>query len=90
MLLETKVSGDALQLQLSGEWAMEHIAEIERSLADVGSQSFARVRVDASRLTSLDLSAAWLLRARLEAFQERGAKVEFTGIISAAIISLSK
>lgn len=79
MLLETKASGDALQLQLSGDWSMEHIAEIERALSEVGGQQFSRVRVDTSKLSTLDLSAAWLLRTRLEKLSEKGAEVEFVG-----------
>jgi len=84
MLLASELSGDSpsgsvLTLKLSGEWSIARIAELESALAAIDPRAANRVRIDCSKLGLLDLSAAWLLRARLSALAERGLKLEFAG-----------
>lgn len=79
MLLEANQSGDTLALRLSGAWSIEHIGELETSLATLKNQRATRVRIEASQLSELDLSAAWLLRDCLQKLEKQGAKVEFSG-----------
>jgi phospholipid/cholesterol/gamma-HCH transport system permease protein len=79
LALLTNLSGDTLTLNLSGDWSIERIGEIEQSLTTVASKRVARVRVDCSQLGELDLSTAWLLRDRLRELTEQGATVEFSG-----------
>lgn len=83
MLLESKPTGDALTLRLSGDWCIDNISEIETSLEEAipegrpaGQQ---RLVVDCRDLKTLDLSGAWLLHRRLQEAKEAGAKVQFAG-----------
>jgi phospholipid/cholesterol/gamma-HCH transport system permease protein len=83
-LLVADPSGDAhsdraLTLRLKGDWSIDRLKEIEQQLASIDKERYARVRVDVSKLHSLELSAAWLLRQRLQEFSAHGAEVEFVG-----------
>ena len=77
-LLEQARTGDALTVRLNGAWRIENIAAIEAALAQL-QEGAPRLVVDAAALEALDLSAAWLLRERLQALQEAGGRVEFAG-----------
>ncbi len=79
MLLTIDQADDAVTLHLRGDWSIEHVAQIEATLASIVGPQGTRVRVDCSQLTALDLSAAWLLRERLRDFSERRSAVEFVG-----------
>jgi phospholipid/cholesterol/gamma-HCH transport system permease protein len=78
-LLETARTGDALTVRLSGAWRIENVSAIEAALAQLPQQGARRVIVDARSLEALDLSGAWLLRERLQAVQNEGGRIEFTG-----------
>jgi phospholipid/cholesterol/gamma-HCH transport system permease protein len=78
-LLETGRTGDALTVRLNGVWRIENIAAIEAALAQLPPEGARRLVVDARSLEALDLSAAWLLRQRLQALQSAGGRVEFAG-----------
>ena len=79
MFLAADSTKDSLAVRLNGDWSIEHIAAIQRELAVLCSERVARIRVDSSQLTSLDLSTAWLLQARLDKIAKQGTKVEFVG-----------
>lgn len=78
-LLETARTGDALTVRLSGAWRIENVSAIEAALAQLPQEGARRIVVDARSLESLDLSGAWLLRERLQAVQNEGGRIEFTG-----------
>ena len=78
-LLEQARTGDALTVRLNGAWRIENIAAIEAALAQLSQEGARRVIVDTRSLEALDLSGAWLLRARLETLQSAGGRVEFAG-----------
>ncbi len=77
-LLEQARTGDALTVRLNGAWRIENIAAIEAALSQL-QEGARRLVVDAASLDALDLSAAWLLRERLQALQSAGSRVEFAG-----------
>lgn len=78
-LIETAQSGDALTVRLSGAWRIENVAAIEAALAQLPQEGARRLVVDTRSLEALDLSGAWLLRERLQALQNTGGRIEFTG-----------
>jgi phospholipid/cholesterol/gamma-HCH transport system permease protein len=77
-LLEQARNGDALRVRLNGAWRIENIAAIEAALAQL-QEGARRLVVDAGSLEALALSGAWLLRERLQALQNAGSSVEFSG-----------
>jgi phospholipid/cholesterol/gamma-HCH transport system permease protein len=79
LLLESKQTGDALTLRLSGDWRMQNITEIEAALARFSVGGSRRLVIDCQNLESLDLAGAWLLQHRLGEVREAGGSVEFTG-----------
>lgn len=79
MLLQSERSGDALTLHLSGRWCIENIAEVEKSLRQLGADGQQRVIIDYDKIEALDLSSAWLLHNRLDQITSEGGKIEFTG-----------
>jgi len=79
MLLNVDRSTDGLALALSGDWSIDRVAEIERSLAELDGAAPRAVRVDCSKLGALDLSAVWLLRGRLQHWADAGARIDFVG-----------
>jgi len=81
VLLETQRTNDALTLRLSGAWRIDNVAEIEAALSEVESVGRGRMRIDCSRIETIDLSGAWLLQKRIEAARANGADVELVGKI---------
>jgi phospholipid/cholesterol/gamma-HCH transport system permease protein len=78
-LLEAERSGDALTLRLRGAWCIENLHGIETELSQLPRGSRQRVAVDCSRIETLDLTGAWLLRSWLERARSSGGRIEFTG-----------
>ncbi|MGA0799671.1 MAG: ABC transporter permease, partial [Steroidobacteraceae bacterium] len=59
---------EALRLSLLGDWTIQQVGDIERSLKALTLDDVVIVHLDLSAIESLDLSGAWLihdLRARL-------------------------
>jgi phospholipid/cholesterol/gamma-HCH transport system permease protein len=79
LLLESKQTGEALTLQLSGDWRMQNIAGIEAALAQFSCSGSRKLVIDCSNLESLDLAGAWLLQRRLEEVRQAGGTVGFAG-----------
>jgi len=79
MLLNVDRTADGLALALSGDWSIDRIAEIERSLSELDDAAPRAIRVDCSKLGALDLSAVWLLRKRLQRWADAGARIDFLG-----------
>ncbi|HKQ84646.1 MAG TPA: ABC transporter permease [Steroidobacteraceae bacterium] len=76
--LESTTANDRLELRLLDAWRIDRIAEIERDLRRVPAHGVRAVTVDTSALSALDLGPASLLRDRLQALADAGAKVEFS------------
>lgn len=72
-------AGEAVELQLDGDWSVERAAQMEAALAGLSLPPGRPVVIRPGRLGRLDLTGAWLLRdlqARLEA---AGHPVQLTG-----------
>jgi len=79
MPLSSDIKGDTLTLRLSGEWSIDRTHEIERALNSFSVSGVRQVRVNCAQLESMDLSAAWLTRSRLQALETAGVSVQFAG-----------
>jgi phospholipid/cholesterol/gamma-HCH transport system permease protein len=70
--------GGVLHVRLTGTWRIAHAASIEEALNGIDPGTAKQIEVDNTALGDLDLSSAWLLHAKLNAWSERGATVCFT------------
>lgn len=77
MLLTTETNDGTLTLRLRGKWSFDHLAEIESELQQIAAARPQHVTVDSAELKDSCLSAAWLLRNRLEDMSAAGAQIEF-------------
>jgi phospholipid/cholesterol/gamma-HCH transport system permease protein len=68
-----------LTLRLRGDWCIGNIENVESALREIEPAGARTVIVDCSGIQTLDLSAAWLLRRRLESVRGAGGKIEFAG-----------
>ncbi len=78
VLFESERSGDGLTLRLRGGWCIDHLREIESSLAQLSDQG-RHIKLDFSGIETLDLSGAWLLRNWLERAKSAGGHFEVVG-----------
>ncbi|HUI61009.1 MAG TPA: STAS domain-containing protein, partial [Steroidobacteraceae bacterium] len=79
MLVEARRTEQGLELDLTGEWRVAHLAQLDAELAAVDLASARCILVATTGLTVLDLSAAWRLRGFLRLARERGVEVSFRG-----------
>lgn len=79
MLVEVRRSGQALEIDLTGEWRALELARIDAALAEVDLANTQRISIDTQSLTALDLSGAWRLREFLQHARQSGAEIEFRG-----------
>jgi len=79
MAVEVRRTGDALLLELTGEWEARQFTAIDAQLAAVDLTGAQRVQIATAGLTSLDLSAAWALRRFLQRARAAGVAVGFRG-----------
>jgi len=66
-----------LDLDLTGEWRANHLAELDRALSQVELAGVRELSISTSGISALDLSATWRLREFIERAQAGGAKVAF-------------
>jgi phospholipid/cholesterol/gamma-HCH transport system permease protein len=62
VLLTSHRADQDLQLQLSGDWRVVTLAQLEPELAALSLEGLRRISIGTAQLTSLDLSASWALR----------------------------
>ena len=70
MSFRTERHQETLRLSPCGDWTIQHVGEIERSLDALTFDGIRHIQIDLSAIASLDLSGAWLLhdlRVRLGA-----------------------
>lgn len=77
--LNTRRSGDTLDLDLTGEWRVAVLATIDAELASIDLAGVRHVRLAADRLGVLDFSAAWRLRQFLQRIRQLDGEIAFTG-----------
>jgi phospholipid/cholesterol/gamma-HCH transport system permease protein len=68
-----------LDLDLTGEWRANRLAELDRALAQVELTGVREISISTSGISALDLSATWRLREFIEQARKAGAEVEFRG-----------
>jgi len=52
---------ETLRLSLCGDWTIQHVGGIERSLDALAVDGIRHIQIDSSAIAALDLSGAWLL-----------------------------
>jgi len=77
--LTTRRDGDALQLDLCGEWRVEGLAAIDSELKRIDLAGVRHLSIRTHQVTVLDLSAAWRLREFLERLRQLDVQVNFEG-----------
>ena len=68
------------ELRCSGAWVLHALAALELRIAALPSTRERELRVDASAVTAMDTSGAWLLVRTLRALETRGAAVRLEGL----------
>jgi phospholipid/cholesterol/gamma-HCH transport system permease protein len=78
-MLEVRREGEALELELTGEWRALRFSEIDAALAAVDLAGVRRIAISTERLQALDLSAAWRLHELIKEARSAGKEVAFKG-----------
>ncbi|HXZ51262.1 MAG TPA: MlaE family lipid ABC transporter permease subunit [Burkholderiales bacterium] len=68
------------ELRCSGGWVLHALTALERRVAALPAAHERELRVDASAVTAMDTSGAWLLVRTLRALEARGAAVRLEGL----------
>jgi phospholipid/cholesterol/gamma-HCH transport system permease protein len=79
MVLEVRRAEQGLEVDLTGEWRVLALPQIETALSQINLRAAGHILIGTERLRVLDLSSAWLLREFIAAAQEAGATVDFRG-----------
>ena len=69
-----------LELRCAGAWVLRAIAELEPRLASLPSSGKGQLTLDASAVTAMDTSGAWLLQRTLRALRKQGRSVQLRGL----------
>jgi phospholipid/cholesterol/gamma-HCH transport system permease protein len=77
--LVARRSADELHLDLAGEWRVAALLEMDRTLGAIDLAGVRHVRVDTTRLSVLDFSAAWRLREFIERVRQLDGEIVFDG-----------
>ena len=78
MFVTTQRRDQQLLLQLSGDWHIASVLQIEAELAAVALDGATALSIGTKELTALDLSAAWALREFIARAAAAGATATFT------------
>jgi len=68
------------ELRCSGAWVLRGIAQLEPRLARLSRPGDGELTLDASAVTAMDTSGAWLLHRTLRALQQDGRSVQLRGL----------
>jgi len=68
-----------LDLDLTGEWRANRLADLDRELSQVEVSGVPEISISTAGISALDLSATWRLREFIEHARQAGAKVAFRG-----------
>ena len=69
-----------LELRCAGAWVLRGISELEPRLAGLPSSGNGELTLDASAVTAMDTSGAWLLQRTLRALRKHGRSVQLRGL----------
>ena len=79
MYVAGRRTNTGLDLDLTGEWRANRLAELDRALSQVELSGVREIYISTAGVSALDLSATWRLREFIERAREAGAKVAFRG-----------
>jgi phospholipid/cholesterol/gamma-HCH transport system permease protein len=77
--LSARRSANGLELDLTGDWRVAHLADLDRELSGLELTGAHEIVIATGGLKSLDLSASWRLREFLERARGAGANIKFRG-----------
>ncbi len=77
--LTVRTSADRLELELTGEWRLSSLSDIDATLDGIDLTGVRQIIVNTEKLSVLDLSAAWRLRQYLQRAQQLDRSVVFRG-----------
>ena len=82
MSLTATMSGERLDVTVTGAWTSEHASELEKIVDDTGRRYEAArsIDIDLGRLERLDTFGAWLLERLSRAFTARGSTTRMVGL----------
>lgn len=69
-----------LDLHCSGAWVLRWLAQLERRLASLSWPAEGEIAIDASAVTAMDTSGAWMLHRTLRTLRQDGRAVELRGL----------
>ena len=70
----------AHELRCAGAWVLRAISQLEPALAKLAPGEDAELTIDASAVTAMDTSGAWLLHRTLRTLKQQGASVRLHGL----------
>jgi phospholipid/cholesterol/gamma-HCH transport system permease protein len=76
--LSARRNDNGLELNLTGEWRVAHLADLDRELAALDVDGAREILISTDDLQSLDLSASWRLREFLQRARDAGAQITFS------------
>ncbi len=68
------------ELRCAGAWVLRGISQLEPMLANLPSAGGAELTIDASAVSAMDTSGAWLLHRTLRALKQQGGSVQLRGL----------
>jgi phospholipid/cholesterol/gamma-HCH transport system permease protein len=68
------------ELRCAGAWVLRELAQLEHGLARLSRSGEKEVTLDASAVTAMDTSGAWLLHRTLQAMKQEGRSVQLRGL----------
>ena len=72
--------GTAIEARCTGEWTVHGIAELEMQLQRLSWPQKGEIAIDASAISALDTSGAWLLHRARRTLEQRGRTVRIEGL----------
>jgi phospholipid/cholesterol/gamma-HCH transport system permease protein len=79
MVVEVRRAEHGLEVELTGEWRVIELPQIEAALAQIDLPVAGHILIGTERLRVLDLSSAWLLREFIASARGAGTTVDFRG-----------
>ena len=77
--LTARRSADELHVDLSGEWRVATLSQMDRTLSGIDLAGVRHVHFDTSQLAVLDFSTAWRLREFIERVRQLDGEISFDG-----------
>jgi phospholipid/cholesterol/gamma-HCH transport system permease protein len=76
----TKTGDTAFDLSCVGAWVLRGLEPLEHRLQELAQPEARALSIDASAVTAMDTSGAWLLHRTVHSLQESGCSVQLSGL----------